>query len=69
MVRVVKVRPGLTRLVYSDSEIKKQRTGFAKFKPLRIQHGTKEGSPLMHSRKEVNKWLNQNKLISPLFTD
>lgn len=46
-----------------------RRSGIAQFKPLKIKHGTKEGSPMLYSRKEVNQWLNKHNLISPLFTD
>lgn len=66
----IKIRPGLTRIVYSGlDKTKRQGTSLAQFKPLKIKHGTKNGSPMLHSRKEVNTWLQKNNLISPLFTD
>lgn len=64
----IKIRPGLTRLVYLK-KVSLSARSVPVFKPIRLKHAEKGGSPLLHSRKEVNQYLTKKGLWSKVFSD
>lgn len=65
----LEVRTGLKVLVPKGTQVPQQeRSSQAQFKPLVLEHTEKDGSPLLHSSKEVKNYLKSKELISPLFS-